>query len=570
VVLVPVIVVVVGAWSYRWVQEDAFINFRIVDNLLAGHGPVFNVGERVEVYSDPLWLYSVAGLHEVLPFLSMAWLSVLLGLSGTAGGVVLSGRAVQRLSAGRSDAVVVPLGLIVFSVVAGVWEFATSGLEMGMVFLWVGLSFWLLVRTEQRRDSAVGCAFVIGVGTLIRPELVLMSLVYLAALAAVVSGRDWRGPTSVGRRYVLPLVAAILLPVLYELGRMAYFALAVSNTALAKAAGSAWWTQGATYLWNFVAPYTLWFPLALVVPLTAPRLWRWWRAHDRIGVIVAAAPIVAAVVDVVYVVRVGGDYQHARLLLPAFLSLCVPIYFEFRQLRSMAVIPIVGIAAWSVVCGGWLRYSTGGVLHSDHGITDERGVWVEITKSAHPINAADYHSTLGTYYRTLAVHARAAGHQVVLVPASLLATGPDGPPDTQPASSPLPFDLAVQVGAIGVTGYLSGPDVYIFDAYSLANPIGAHFAIHRHARPGQEKYVGPTWMFARFGVPTDHLPSGVSAGSVATARHVLTCAPLSSYLHAITAPLGLSQALSNISHSLTYTGMTFDSDPTLAEHELCP
>jgi arabinofuranosyltransferase len=567
VILAPLLVVVAGAWSYRWVQEDAFINFRIIGNLVAGHGPVFNVGERVEVYSDPLWLFSVAGLHEVLPFLSIEWLSVLLGLTGTAGGVVLSGRAVQRLGATRSDGLVVPIGLVIFSVVAGVWEFATSGLEMGLVFLWVGLSFWLLVRTEERRDSAVLCAFVVGLGTLIRPELVLMSVVYLVALGVVVSSHSWRGPTSLWRRYGLPLVAAVLLPVLYELGRMAYFAMVVSNTALAKAAGSSWWTQGFTYLWNFVAPYTLWLPLALVVPVTVPRLWRWWRAHDRVAVIVAVTPVAAAVVDIVYVVRVGGDYQHARLLLPAFLSLCVPLYIEVRQLRSLAVIPIAGIAAWSVLCGGWLRYSTGGGFHSDHGITDERNVWIDATKSAHPINAADYHSQLGTYYRKLA--AKADGRQGVLPATGLVTTLPDGLIGAQPASSSLPFTLAVNVGAIGVTGYLSGPQVYIFDEYSLANPIGAHFIIHQRGRPGQEKYIGPTWMLARFGLPTDRLPVGMSAHSIATARHVLTCAPLSSYLHAITAPLGWSQALSDISHSLTYTRMGFDSNPRVADQEFC-
>ena len=47
--------------------------------------------------------------------------------------------------------------------------------------------------------------------------------------------------------------------------------------ALAKAAGSSWWSQGATYLWNFVAPYTLWLPLALAVPLVGDRVARWWR-----------------------------------------------------------------------------------------------------------------------------------------------------------------------------------------------------------------------------------------------------------------------------------------------------
>lgn len=70
---------------------------------MAGHGPVFNIGERVEAYSDPLWLFLVAGVHEVLPFMALDWLSVYLGLAGTATGVVLAGRAIQR-SAGGPEA----------------------------------------------------------------------------------------------------------------------------------------------------------------------------------------------------------------------------------------------------------------------------------------------------------------------------------------------------------------------------------------------------------------------------------------------------------------------------------
>ena len=90
--LVPLAIVLVGAWTYRWVDEDAFINFRIIHNLLAGHGPVFNVGERVEVDSDPLWMFTLALVHAVTPWASLEWTSVVLGLICTAGGFV-AGRA---------------------------------------------------------------------------------------------------------------------------------------------------------------------------------------------------------------------------------------------------------------------------------------------------------------------------------------------------------------------------------------------------------------------------------------------------------------------------------------------
>jgi hypothetical protein len=40
--------------------DDAFISFRYAENLATGRGPVFNPGERVEGYSNPLWTVLLA------------------------------------------------------------------------------------------------------------------------------------------------------------------------------------------------------------------------------------------------------------------------------------------------------------------------------------------------------------------------------------------------------------------------------------------------------------------------------------------------------------------------------
>src|SRR5690554_8042558 len=47
-------------WQQRWMSDDGFINLRVVHNLLAGHGPVFNIGERAEAYTSTLWLGVIA------------------------------------------------------------------------------------------------------------------------------------------------------------------------------------------------------------------------------------------------------------------------------------------------------------------------------------------------------------------------------------------------------------------------------------------------------------------------------------------------------------------------------
>mgnify|MGYP003456791854 CR=1 FL=1 len=48
-----------GAWQRRWIADDGLIVLRTVRNLLAGNGPVFNAGERVESNTSTLWTYLV-------------------------------------------------------------------------------------------------------------------------------------------------------------------------------------------------------------------------------------------------------------------------------------------------------------------------------------------------------------------------------------------------------------------------------------------------------------------------------------------------------------------------------
>jgi len=583
-VLGPLALVLGGAWSYRWVQEDAFINFRIITNLLAGHGPVFNVGERVEAYTDPLWVFTLAGVHAVLPFLSLEWTSVLLGLGGTAVGVVLSGRAIQRFGSTRHDAVIVPLGLLIVGSVAGVWEFATSGLEMGMVFGWLGLSFWLFVRVEARRDSAVSCAFVVGLGTLIRPELIVMSLVFLCSLGVIVAAPGWRGSTSIVRRWMAPIGASILLPGLYEVWRMAYFAMVVSNSALAKSAGGSDVPQGLYYVGNFITTYALWIPFLLVLPIMVPRTRRWWRGGDRIGALVLLTPVVAGLVDALYVIHLGGDYMQARLLLPAFFALCMIVYVEAGELASLLAVPVIGLVLWSVVCTGSLRYTlSDGWVHNMH---DERNSWIALTGQHHPIDVSDYLPVvwLGASLEQVAQQTK-PGHQSMVVitdPSEIFLPRTEWSSkarvqvrtfvrtDGRPMHSALPERVFVDMDNIGAIAYLAGPSVYVFDTLSIANPIGSHTTVSFRTIPGHEKSMGAEWMIGRFGSAAVRYPIGARmTHSIEAATQAVRCAPLDSYLQAITAPLTVSRAVSDITHAFSFTRMSFSPDANNAARQLC-
>ena len=58
-VAVTALLFLLGAWQRRWIADDGLIVLRTVRNLLAGNGPVFNAGERVEANTSTVWTYLV-------------------------------------------------------------------------------------------------------------------------------------------------------------------------------------------------------------------------------------------------------------------------------------------------------------------------------------------------------------------------------------------------------------------------------------------------------------------------------------------------------------------------------
>src|SRR5689334_14244881 len=59
VLLATVVLGVAWAWKLLWCSDDAYISFRYAANLLDGYGLVWNPGERVEGYTNFLWLIIV-------------------------------------------------------------------------------------------------------------------------------------------------------------------------------------------------------------------------------------------------------------------------------------------------------------------------------------------------------------------------------------------------------------------------------------------------------------------------------------------------------------------------------
>ncbi len=57
---VIIMIFAIVLFNTAWIHDDAYITFRTVDNFVNGYGLTWNVSERVEVYSNPLWMFLVS------------------------------------------------------------------------------------------------------------------------------------------------------------------------------------------------------------------------------------------------------------------------------------------------------------------------------------------------------------------------------------------------------------------------------------------------------------------------------------------------------------------------------
>ncbi|CAB4871612.1 unannotated protein [freshwater metagenome] len=574
--VIVIAISLVGAWQYRWICDDAMINFHIVDNFVHGHGPVFNVGERTEVYSDPLWVAALIVMRIALWFVPLGWSALLLGLGFSALGFYFAGRAIAWQNRG-SIPTAWPVGLATLAVIPPVWEFMTSGLEIGMTIAWIGASYYLVVRRHSNVGSPTRAAFLLGLGVLIRPDLLILVLWFLATW--FITDQSWfMSTTQRVRRFFLAGIFAFSLPVLYELFRMAYFASLVPNTGLVKSATSLWISQGLSYLLNFFNPYWLWIPVGVLVLLQISRGFA--VRDDRRTAFVTLSPLIGGLLLMGYFVVIGGDFMHGRLLIPGLF--CLLMNGSLNLATRWRIALLVVIAAWVVVCASLLRWTESPLLYTTIG--DERIITLGLSGVDHPITQNDFASSKWFGYgQQLRIGAEqyAPGRDGLVLGSNprVFVALPSHLPPIVGGRNGLGNVLIAATRPIGQVGYAAGQRVYIFDELSLANPVSSHFTVHLRGKPGHEKVASMAWYLARFGTPGDAGQLNryrrisnfekVLPADVVAARDALACGELRTYLRGITAPLTPRLLVSNVLHSFANTTMKFDANPVVARTELC-
>ncbi|GAA4745403.1 terminal beta-(1-_2)-arabinofuranosyltransferase [Modestobacter marinus] len=574
VVVGMVLLTLAVAWYWRWTADDGFINFRVVRNILAGNGPVFNAGQRVEVGTSPLWVGLLALGTFLLP-LDVAWVAVTLGALGSALGVGLACVGAVRLhsdGATRPNRLFLPAGALVFLAVPATWAFLTSGLETGLSFAWLGAVWFGTVRvaTAAAPSRPLWLLVVLGLGPLVRPDLALVSgILGLWLLVAVRS--TWL-------RRVRDVAVAAALPVAYQVFRMGWYGLLVPNTAVAKESSRQLWSRGWDYLTDFAVPYALYVPAALGAVLVALTLWRLRPAPRALSLV--AVTVLAGALQALFVVRVGGDFMHGRLLLPSLFQLLCPIAMVPVALprlsaraweRWTAAAALTALAVWAAVSVATLRIDYQGRV-GPQGISDERGFYVADASSKRPVVLSDHGLGRVVAWGEQVGESADRGDDLVFAQNSFSGSPPDTRLVPLGEASDDTFLLVFQAGYLG---YAVPDDAVVTDFFGLADPVGSHLEPGPPGRAGHEKVMPITWFWARWsdGSPDRQSPDPalgvVTPEGLDAARTALGCGELAELIKATDGPMSWDRFWHNVTGAVDRTVLRIPLDPVEARERFC-
>jgi arabinofuranosyltransferase len=413
-----------------WVGDDAFISFRVSENIAHGYGPRWNVVERVQAFTDPLWTFLMAFADRITG--EVFYTSMVVSFVLCVGVITILWRWLRR-DADRWLALTLLLSSKAFV------DYTSSGLEYALSYVLLTAFVAVFVSDADepeldarrlRRLTLLGAlAFVNRADTI---------LLYLPALVWMLVRR--RRALSV--RELGGLVAAAAPAWGWLLFAVVYYGFPFPNTYYAKVHfGAPHWLQMHQGL-AYVASSVRFDPITLAtIAATVGVAWAVRDARVR-------ALATGAAAYVAYTVWVGGDFMAGRFFsLPFLLSTLVLAWLPKRRLSAVAAIaalvllnlinPLAPLKTIPNSDIGWQwRYQ--------NGVKDERGAH---HKSVNPL----------TY--------------------EVFRVMPDDALAREGRSYAASSETVFVHPWIGLIGYYTGPSKYVIDPNGLSDPLLARLPV---------------------------------------------------------------------------------------------
>lgn len=393
-----------------WMGDDGFIDARVVDNFVHGFGLRWNVDERVQVFTSPLWTL----LLTIPYFFTGEFYYTTLVLSYVLSVFTIFLLLTRFGSGTRQLLLILGLGSVAKSFV----DYSVCGLENPLSFLLLTL-FWITYLNGSGSTApVVKLCFIASLAITTRIDNVF----YVAPILAMAFWQNRRDALLYARCVIAfcPLIA-------WELFSLVYYGFFFPNTYYAKVhtgiPTSETWQQGLKYLIDFVGRDPGGFFLYAIGLAFGFR----HRRNPACGI------AVGIVCHTVYVLSVGGDFMTGRFFSASILGGAVIILIS-------SVTQSVRVASAVILClllFGLSNPNSPILTSSDYhkpgwngaGIADERGYYF-------PQNG------------------------VIALSGLML----------NPSRQMTPKRVVVD-NMIGLAGYLGGPQSHLVDRMALSDPL---------------------------------------------------------------------------------------------------
>ncbi len=427
-----------------WFGDDAFISIRVVDNFLNGYGLVWNAGERVQVFSHPLWLFLLILVVALLqdPVQSIYWLSLIVSLLTISLVFLKFAKTYKHLLFG---------GLMIASSMAFI-DFSSSGLENPLTHLLLIVLLIVILKNPITHKTILYTAGIASLAAVNRLDTILFYLPILGYLIV-------RFRKDVRKSFIY--LALGFLPLLgWEIFSLIYFGFPFPNTFYAKYSmvdlPPAWFHEhGWAYFknslqWDFITSGTILFSLGFIV---------WERVTLKLYLAGGLLLYLG------YVYSIGGDFMAGRFLSAAFLmALVLLMTVDFSSLLGQQnyKMQLFGfIFLFILACAAeyppfLTQYSHYEPEFGADGIANERLYYFNVTNWHNWNQANEIHE-----WGKAGMDLKEDGRKISIR------------------------------GCIGFFGYYAGPDVYVLDDWVLSDPLRARLPAFGTPRIGHFQRVIP-------------------------------------------------------------------------------
>lgn len=296
-----------------WVNEDAYITMRTVDNFIHGYGLRWNVAERVQTFTHPLWLFLISIFYFFTneAFYTLMFVSYITSLA------VFFAIAVHIKKPKLAS--LAALTILIFS--KAYVDFASSGFENPATHLLLAVFLALFLENADDNFSNGRSIFFMGLlASLAATNRMDTVLFFVPSLLLIFIKR----PKLDALKYVL---LGFLPFIIWEIFSIVYYGFPFPNTAYAKLYTGVprrdLIEHGVLYVLNSLN----WDPLTLLTISAGVGLaliqGTWKERSVAIGVLLYVS----------YVVWIGADYMSGRFFSAALVVSVILLIRQFRNAR---------------------------------------------------------------------------------------------------------------------------------------------------------------------------------------------------------------------------------------------